>query len=318
MQKKFIKILCDPITGENLELIIDEENSFEVVTGKLISNSNTYEITNGIPRFVKDEGYSDNFGWQWNKWARVQFEDENAGGPMENYSKNMFSTITEFDEMKIKNKLVLDIGCGSGRFADIVNTMGGLSIALDYSNAIDAAKENVNNMNVLFIQGDALKLPLKDETIDFSYSIGVLHHTPNPRKGVEEAYRVLKKDGVFAISVYSKESLYTFSSVTFWRKVFKALWPLFGHYPPLIYSRIFGTLNHYLGLVSKYLTYPIRVFFPTMVLRDIKWSILDTFDAVTTSFQSGHTIYEVFNWFSSLGFKEIKPGNWRVNIIGRK
>ena len=318
MHKKFIKILRDPLTGEDLELIVNEENSSEVLSGKLVSSSNTYEISNGIPRFVKDEGYSDNFGWQWNKWARVQFEDENIGRPMEGYSKNMFSTITEFNKREIQNKLVLDIGCGSGRFADIVSTMGGTTIALDYSNAIDAAKDNVNNKNVLFIQGDALSLPIKNEVIDFSYSIGVLHHTPNPKKGVEEAYRVLKKDGIFAISVYSKQSLYTFSSVTFWRRVFKGMWPLLGHYPPLIYSRIFGTLNHYLGLISKYLTYPIRLFFPTMVLSDIRWSILDTFDAVTTSFQSGHTIYEVFNWFSSSGFKEIKPGNWRVNLIGRK
>ncbi len=318
MHKKFIKILRDPLTGEDLELIVNEENSSEVLSGKLVSSSNTYEISNGIPRFVKDEGYSDNFGWQWNKWARVQFEDENIGRPMEGYSKNMFSTITEFSRSEIQNKLVLDIGCGSGRFTDIVSNMGATTIALDYSNAIDAAKDNVTNKNVLFIQGDALLLPIKNEVIDFSYSIGVLHHTPNPKKGVEEAYRVLKKDGIFAISVYSKESLYTFSSVTFWRKIFKAMWPLFGHYPPLIYSRIFGTINHYLGLISKYLTYPIRLFFPTMVLSDIRWSILDTFDAVTTSFQSGHTIYEVFNWFSSTGFKEIKPGNWRVNLIGQK
>ncbi len=318
MHKKFIKILRDPLTGEDLELIVNEENSSEVISGKLVSNSNTYEITNGIPRFVKDEGSSDKCGWQWNKWARVQFEDENIGRPMEGYSKNMFSTITEFNKSEIQNKLVLDIGCGSGRFADIVSNMGAITIALDYSNAIDAAKDNVTNKNVLFIQGDALSLPIKNEVIDFSYSIGVLHHTPNPKKGVEEAYRVLKKDGIFAISVYSKESLYTFSSVTFWRKIFKAMWPLFGHYPPLIYSRIFGTINHYLGLISKYLTYPIRLFFPTMVLSDIRWSILDTFDAVTTSFQSGHTIYEVFNWFTSTGFKEIKPGNWRVNLIGRK
>ena len=318
MHKKFIKILRDPLTGEDLELIVNEENSSEVLSGKLVSSSNTYEISNGIPRFVKDEGYSDNFGWQWNKWARVQFEDENIGRPMEGYSKNMFSTITEFSRSEIQNKLVLDIGCGSGRFTDIVSNMGATTIALDYSNAIDAAKDNVTNKNVLFIQGDALLLPIKNEVIDFSYSIGVLHHTPNPKKGVEEAYRVLKKDGIFAISVYSKESLYTFSSVTFWRKIFKAMWPLFGHYPPLIYSRIFGTINHYLGLISKYLTYPIRLFFPTMVLSDIRWSILDTFDAVTTSFQSGHTIYEVFNWFSSTGFKEIKPGNRRVNSIGEK
>ena len=55
-----------------------------------------------------------------------------------------------------------------------------------------------------------------------------------------------------------------------------------------------------------------------MVLQDIRWSILDTFDAVTTSYQSGHTIFEVFYWFKSIGFQEIRPGDWRVNLIGQK
>ncbi len=318
MDKKFVDILCDPETGEDLKLTIDEESLSEIISGTLISKSNSYKITNGIPRFVNDEGYSDNFGWQWNKWARVQFEEENIGRPMENYSKDMFYKITEFNDEQIKDKFVLDIGCGSGRFADIVTSMGGVSIALDYSNAIDVARENVNKENVLFVQADALKLPFKNSVIDFAYSIGVLHHTPNPQKGVQEAFRVIKKGGEFALSVYSKESLYTFSSVAMWRKIFKTLWPVFGHYPPLIYSRLFGSINHFLGKVNRYLTYPIRIFFPTMVLQDIRWSILDTFDAVTTSYQSGHTIFEVFYWFKSIGFQEIRPGDWRVNLIGQK
>ena len=41
---------------------------------------------------------------------------------------------------------------------------------------------------------------------DFAFSIGVLHHTPDPQRGVLEANRVLKQGGEFSISVYSENS----------------------------------------------------------------------------------------------------------------
>ncbi len=54
-----------------------------VIEGWLCSSIARYAIRNGIPRFVSDEGYSHNFGYQWNRWAKVQFENENVGRPME-------------------------------------------------------------------------------------------------------------------------------------------------------------------------------------------------------------------------------------------
>lgn len=320
MKLHHLELLCDPKTGDSFEVEIKKMEDDEIVEGILTSQNNIYKIYNGIPRFVDEDNYSNNFGWQWNKWARIQFEDENVGGSMEGYTRNMFHTISEFTKERVNEKIVLDIGCGPGRFSDIILEMGGIPILLDHSNAIDACKENFKEKsnNILFMQGDALALPLKSESVDFAFSIGVLHHTPNPKQGVAEAYRVLKPNGDFAISVYSKDSYYTFSTVSLWRKVFKSVWPLFKHYPPLIYSNLFGRLNHYLGKINIYLTYPIRFIFPTIVLPDLKWSVLDTFDSITTSYQSGHTIYEVFKWFEDIKFSRIRPGNWRVNIIGTK
>ena len=319
MKINHLEILCDPHTGEDLEVIVNKSIDDEIIEGFLKSSSNTFKINNGIPRFVDEINYSDNFGWQWNKWARVQFEDENKNKTMEGHTRNMFTTITELDKNKITNKTVLDIGCGPGRFSDIVLELGGVPIMIDHSNAIDASKENFgSDPDLLFVQGDALKLPFKDGVFDFAFSIGVLHHTPNPQKGVSEANRVLKSGGEVSISVYSENSYYTFPTVHLWRKIFKLLWPALKQYPPLIYSNIFGRINHYLGKVSKYITYPIRIIFPTTVLPDVRWSVLDTFDSITTSYQSGHTIYEVYYWYKQSGFNKIRPGNWRVNLIGRK
>lgn len=318
MKLKHLNLLCDPYSKSNLQIKITKQIGDEILEGILFSENSKYEITNGVPRFVKDEGYSKNFGWQWSNWSKLQFEEENIGKPMESHTKNMFLTITELNKNKVKDKIILDIGVGSGRFSDVASKLGAKLVCIDYSKSIDIAKNNLNNPEILYVQGDALNLPFKNEVFDFTFSIGVLHHTPNPELGVKEAYRVLKYGGEFALSVYSQGSLYTLSSVKFWRKIFNFLWKYFKHHPPLIYSRVFGTVTYYISKVNIKLTYPIRFFFPTVVLKDLHWTILDTFDSITTSYQKGYTIYEVFKWFEKYQYKHIRPGNWRVNLIGEK
>ena len=249
----------------------------------------------------------------------IEFEeDENLDKPMMNHTSNMFDSITLLENQSLDGLTVLDMGCGSGRFADIALKKGATVIALDYSTAVDVAQQNITDKNLMIIQGDALKLPIKTNTVDYVYSIGVLHHTPSPLQGVSEAYRVLKSNGTFALSVYSKGSLYDFSGVHIWRRIFNFTWRFLKHYPPLWYSVFFGGLCHYIGKINIWLTYPIRFIFPTMVLKDLKWSILDTFDSVTTSYQSAHDIPEVTKWFEDSKFRNIVVGNWGVNLIGKK
>ena len=131
-------------TKEELQLDVFKECEGEVLNGKLYSSKSEFQIINGIPRFVKDEGYSNNFGWQWNRWAKVKFENENIGKPMAGHTTKMFKAITELTIDKLKDKTILDIGCGPGRFVDISRELGAkLVIALNYSTAIDAAKKNL-------------------------------------------------------------------------------------------------------------------------------------------------------------------------------
>lgn len=320
MDINFLQYLVDPITKDELvlknEVIIN--NTLE--SGLLVSKSSTYKITNGIPRFVSENNYSENFGWQWNKWSTLQFEENNLNKPMEGHTSNMFFKITNWQPSDIENKYILDLGCGSGRFSDLVVNLKGIPILVDNSNAIDVAKNNLmtKTNKAVFIQCDILNLPLRDNVVNNAFSIGVLHHTPDPKKGVSEAYRVLENKGSFALSVYSKDSLYNFPIVHLWRKLFKLLNPIFGYFPALIYSEFFGRINFYISKIHRYLTYPVRLVFPTIVLKDLDWSVLDTFDCITTSYQSGHTIDELYDWFKNSNFKYISNGSWGVNVIGKK
>jgi ubiquinone/menaquinone biosynthesis C-methylase UbiE/uncharacterized protein YbaR (Trm112 family) len=319
MKKKFLNLLCCPNTHKDLTLVDPIIQNDDIISGFLVAGNFKYCIRDGIPRFIDNKNYSKNFDWQWNKWSRTQFEKENFGKPMEGYTRNMFEKITELSNSKIKGKIVLDIGCGAGRFIDIVLDKGGIPVAIDNSNAIDTAKKNFANYSdeILFIQADALKLPFKNETIDFAYSIGVLHHTPSPETGIEEASRVIRHGGELAVSVYSKKGYYTFPTVNLWRKFFQLLHPILGYYPALIYSNFFGFINFLLAKIYKPFSYPTRIFFPTVCLPDLKWSILDTFDSITPSYQSGHSLYEVSKWFLNSKFSNLRIAAWE-NIIGKK
>ncbi len=307
MKKKHLKFLCDPITKADLVLEDAKYIGEEIDSGVLRSPDNCYVIRQGIPRFVNDEGYSDNFGYQWNRWSKIQFEDENIGKPMQGHTTRMFESITQFSAEKINGKTVLDVGCGPGRFTDVAASMGATVIALDYSSAIDAAKANFagKDVDICFVQGDALQSPIKLDCVDNAFSIGVLHHTPSPEKGVQEVFGVLKNDGEFAIRVYAAKGFYTYPMVCFWRNIFIKLRPVCGHYPPLIYSYLFGTLGFILGKIWRPLSYPLRAIFPTAFLPDYQWMILETFDAISTSYQSGHVPSEIKQWLNNSGFKKI-------------
>jgi len=86
-----------------------------------------------------------------------------------------------------------------------------------------------------------------------------------------------------------------------------------------LYSYLFGTLGFLLGKPWLPLSYPLRALFPTVWLPDYRWTILDTFDAIATSHQSGHTPDEVKIWLSEAGFMAIEQGSsWGYYSLGTK
>ena len=315
-----LELLRDPKTKSELTLEIVSADGDEILEGFLRSETSQYRITNGIPRFVENEGYSANFGWQWKKWAKVQYESENVGRPMEGWTDNMFFKATQFGRASLEGKLILDIGCGGGRFGDRVIANGGKLVALDYSEAVDVARDYLFDLapDTLFVQGDALNLPLADGVFDDAYSIGVLHHTPDPSQGVAEAHRILKPGGTFALSVYPKGGYYGWPNVTLWRTIFNAIPEKIRFKAALRYSEILCTTLQPIANFWRPLTYPIRAFLPTVYLADLRWSILDTFDSLTTSFQSTHTFPEARLWFTNSGYSSVIEGPWGCNPIGGK
>ena len=229
---------------------------------------------------------------------------------MEGHTRRMWERITGINDRDLSGAVILDCGCGPGRFLDVVASKNGRAIGVDLSEAVEPASENFRgNPNVLVCQGDVLNLPVKDRSVDAAFSIGVFHHTPSPRKAFEEMCRAVRGDGRVSVCVYGKGGYYDFPTVTFYRTLFQRMRPLFGHCPPLVYSYIaaYG-LHHFVRIpgIGKM----IRLLFPFIPLVDAKWSLLDTFDSLTPTHQSAHESYEVFRWLKDLDLNEIEPGDW--------
>ncbi|HVN96726.1 MAG TPA: methyltransferase domain-containing protein [Syntrophorhabdaceae bacterium] len=313
MHDSFIQYLCDPLTKEPLDVEIIHENDGFIFEGYLYSATNRFPIVRGIPRFSgyqENNSYAHSFGYQWNKWAKVQFESHNVGKPMEGWTLRMWEKITTVTAKDMRNALVVDFGCGSGRFIEIARMKNARVIGIDLSASVESAYESFkNDRNVLIVQGDMLNPPIKCEAADGAFSIGVLHHTPDPRRGVEKMAKSVKKGGWVAISVYSKGGYYDFPTVKFYRKLFKLLERFFRYLPPLIYSLVTVYVISF-SLKVPLMGRIIRSLFPYIKLPDKKWSLLDTFDSVTPSYQSAHEPYEVFTWFKDLGLIEIEPSDW--------
>jgi SAM-dependent methyltransferase len=135
------------------------------------------------------------FGFEWNHFSRMYDEWQQAFfAYMEPHGPDFF-----------RDKRVLDAGCGSGRFAYHAAKCGAEVWAIDVGPAIEVTKRNTQNAgDVRLVQADVHALPFAPETFDFIYSLGVLHHLPDPEAAFRGLLPFLKPSGEIQIYVYWK------------------------------------------------------------------------------------------------------------------
>ena len=108
-----------------------------------------------------------------------------------------------------KGKKVLEIGIGNGADAVMFAFQGAEYTGVDLTDAaLDATRRHFAALGLhgTFLEGNAERLSLADESFDWIYSYGVLHHTPNTQRAFDEVYRVLRPGGRAIIMLYHKHS----------------------------------------------------------------------------------------------------------------
>ena len=161
----------------------------------------------GVLDFIGDDDgdYCANFGLQWTRFRSVQLDS--VSGSQESHQRFVSETGWHPDELR--GKVLLDAGCGSGRFAEVALELGARVIAVDMSEAVHACHRSLERFpreNWLVLRADVLNLPLRREAFDGVYSLGVVHHTPDPLKAVRVLASFVRPGGRLAVWVYERRS----------------------------------------------------------------------------------------------------------------
>jgi SAM-dependent methyltransferase/uncharacterized protein YbaR (Trm112 family) len=206
MRETLCRHLCCPECRAELDLRCDEQDGDEILTGSLTCTGcgRAHPIERGIPRFVDAHltgrlgQTARNFGTSWKIWREI--DDER-------YSAQMLRWLPALRPEDYRDKTLLDAGCGKGRHLRVTAAFGAREvIGFDLSESVDVAWANTRDLpNVHVIQADLHRLPLKGG-FDLAYSIGVLHHTPDPPKSFAAMLDQVRPGGTAACWVYGREN----------------------------------------------------------------------------------------------------------------
>jgi ubiquinone/menaquinone biosynthesis C-methylase UbiE len=109
---------------------------------------------------MSDVRYADSFGEQWNRYRRVQL-DSVTGKPL---SRTRFFEGTGWPE-RLDGERVLEVGCGAGRFTEVLVSTGAEVVAVDASSAVEACRETVGDRATV-VQADLFDLPFPEGSFD--------------------------------------------------------------------------------------------------------------------------------------------------------
>ena len=268
----------------------------------------------GVARFVDADNYADSFGFQWQRYARTQLDNE-----MCKVSEIDFVRKTGLTAEQLKGKLVLDVGCGMGRFAEVATRWGAQVVGIDLSAAAEVAARNLRNREFVAFQADVFRLPFAPATFDYIYSIGVLHHTPDCERAVKALPQYLKPGGQLAVWLYSGyNKWYRFSDI--YRKFTTRLSTRSLHGMLRVAVPVINTVDgaiRVVPLIGRSISGIIRYVLPVNRNPQRSWRVLDTFDWYSPKYQSKHTYEQVFRWFESCGLEDLHVGEIPVSVRGQ-
>lgn len=168
-----------------------------------------------------DQGIVDDFGDEWEIY-------DHSSANFQELEKQFFNYFNVFpwSEMVV-NGVGADIGCGTGRWARFVADKVNLLICLDASDKVaKIVKRNTSDKkNCHVVQGRVDALPFLDSSLDFAYSLGVLHHLPNTLNAIKKCTKTLKPGAPFLLYLYyafdnrPKWYLFVWKCSEFFRKI---------------------------------------------------------------------------------------------------
>ena len=207
MKRKLLEYLRCPSCANRIVLAsVASAEDEEIIDGQLNCDvcNRRFPITCGVPRFAAAEiletdkaATAENFGWQWQHFTHTDdlYADQFLGW--------IAPVVPEF----FQDKLVLEAGCGKGRHTALAAKWGAREIiGVDLSAAVETAFTATRETdNVHIVQADIYHLPFA-RVFDYGFSVGVLHHLPDPHSGFRALASKVKVGGYVSAWVYGAEN----------------------------------------------------------------------------------------------------------------
>jgi SAM-dependent methyltransferase len=196
--------LACPDCRADLELTRAEREGAEIMSGEFVCGGCAahYPIEKGVPRFAGalrevEARTAEAFGFEWTRFSELA----------PRYRQQFLDWIKPVTPDFFRGRMVLEGGCGKGRHTALAAEFGAKAIiSMDLSEAVDAAFANTRHMeNAHIVQADLNRPPVK-AVFDYAFSIGVLHHMPEPERGFRALVSRLTPGGSISAWVYGREN----------------------------------------------------------------------------------------------------------------
>jgi SAM-dependent methyltransferase len=277
-----------------------------------------FPVIDDVPRFVSSEHYADSFGMQWNIHRQAQL-DSHTGIPL---SRHRYDLATHWPE-NLAGETILEAGSGAGRFTEILAKTGAEVLSFDLSSAVSANHANNGQYpNVLIFQGDIFNIPVREQSMDKVFCLGVIQHTPDPEAAFRSLARYVRPGGQIVIDSYASR----LRSVLSWKYVLRPittrmdkerLYRMISRLaPPMVplsifLRRIFGKAGPRMLPILQYDHWGL----PPDLNRE--WAIMDTFDMLSPVHDHPQSIETVTRWFKDAGFVDVAIEYGMNGIVAR-
>lgn len=292
----------------------------------LCAQGHVFGAQEGILTLCETENYAASFGEEWIRYSRTQVDKFNGTS----ISRDRFFQYTRWPE-DLRGQVVLEAGSGSGRFTQVMLDAGANVVSFDYSAAVQAnARNNADSDRLTLFRGDIYKIPFAPRTFDRVVCIGVLQHTPDPRRAFHSLVRMVKPGGFLAVDIYRLAAVSVLHPKYYLRPLRRLVSQetLFGTIkkavPKLLPLKAALRQLPIVGLPLAHAFIPVPDYRGRLPLTDEQaavWSELDLFDMIAPAHDHPATLRAVRRWCLEAGLKEVDlevvSKGWQIALRAR-